>query len=207
VIGCIGGGSNFAGFTFPFLHKNFTEGAKTRVVAVEPSACPSLTKGKYTFDYGDSAGMAPILKMHTLGHSFVPAGIHAGGLRYHGMAPHVCALYDNGDIEAVALDQLDIFEGAGTFAKAEGIVPAPESAYAVRAAINEAVKCKEEGTSKVIAFNLSGHGFFDLAAYDEYNQGKLERYEYPEKKIEAAMADLPEVKLGRWLFSSTGTGH
>ena len=195
VIGCIGGGSNFAGFVFPFLHKNFTEGAGTRVVAVEPTACPTLTKGKYTFDYGDTARMAPIVKMHTLGHSFVPPGIHAGGLRYHGMAPHICALYDNGDIEAVALDQVDTFEGAVMFAKAEGIVPAPESAHAVRQAINEAVRCKEEGVSRVIAFNLSGHGFFDLSAYDEYLKGKLQRYEYPEENIQQAMADLPQVSL------------
>ncbi|MCK6540349.1 MAG: TrpB-like pyridoxal phosphate-dependent enzyme, partial [Anaerolineales bacterium] len=144
VIGCVGGGSNFAGFTFPFIHKNLTEGQKTRVIAVEPTACPSLTKGKYTFDYGDTAQMAPIVKMHTLGHNFVPEGIHAGGLRYHGMAPHVSALVDSGHIEAVALDQVDTFEGASIFARAEGIVPAPESAHAIRAAINEALKCKEE---------------------------------------------------------------
>ncbi len=195
VIGCVGGGSNFAGFAFPFLHRNFSEGLQTRVLAVEPTACPTLTKGQYTFDYGDTAAMAPIMKMHTLGHSFVPAGIHAGGLRYHGMAPHLCALYDNGNMEAVALDQLDTFAGALTFARAEGIIPAPESSYAVRAAINEAVKCKEEGTSKVIAFNLSGHGHFDLAAYDEYLKGNLVHYDYPEEKIKEAMQDLPAVQL------------
>lgn len=196
VIGCVGGGSNFAGFAFPFLHKNFTDGKNTRVLAVEPTACPTLTKGKYTFDYAYTfAQMAPIVKMHTLGHSFVPPGIHAGGLRYHGMAPHICALYENGDIEAVAIDQVDTFEGALQFAKAEGIVPAPESAHAVRAAINEAVRCKEEGVSKVIAFNLSGHGFFDLGAYDEYLKGNLERYEYPEENIAEAMTHLPEVNL------------
>lgn len=195
VIGCTGGGSNFAGFVFPFLYNNFTEGKQTRVVAVEPTACPTLTKGEYTFDYGDSARMAPIMKMHTLGHSFVPPGIHAGGLRYHGMAPHVCALYDHGDIEAVALDQVDTFEGAITFTKAEGIVPAPETAHAVRAAINEALRCKEEGKKEVIAFNLSGHGFFDLAAYEAYLKGELERYEYPEENIKKAMEELPEVEL------------
>ena len=196
VIGCTGGGSNFAGFTFPFLHQNFTNGKKTRVVAVEPTACPTLTKGKYAFDYGDTAQMAPVVKMHTLGHDFIPAGIHAGGLRYHGMAPHISALVDNGDIEAVALNQMDTYEGAATFSKAEGIVPAPESAHAVRAAINEAVRCKEEGRSEVIAFNLSGHGLFDLGAYDEYMKGNLERYAYPDQKIEEAMAHLPEVTLG-----------
>ncbi|HQV94564.1 MAG TPA: TrpB-like pyridoxal phosphate-dependent enzyme [Anaerolineales bacterium] len=195
VIACVGGGSNFAGFTFPFLHKNLTEGAKTRVVAVEPAACPTLTKGKYAFDYGDTAQMAPIVKMHTLGHNFVPEGIHAGGLRYHGMAPHVSALVDSGHVEAVAIDQLDTFEGASIFAKAEGIVPAPESSHAIRAAINEALKCKEEGTKKVIAFNLSGHGIFDLASYDEYMKGNLQRFEYPAEKIEASMKDLPEVAL------------
>lgn len=196
IIGCAGGGSNFAGFAFPFLHQKLSNGKKTRIVAVEPTACPTLTKGRYTFDYGDTAATAPIVKMHTLGHDFVPAGIHAGGLRYHGMAPHVSALYDNGDIEAVAVDQLSTFEAAGIFARAEGLVPAPESAHAIRVAIDEALRCKEEGTSRVIAFNLSGHGFFDLSAYDSYRQGKLERFEYPDDKIEEAMARLPQVTLG-----------
>jgi len=195
VIGCVGGGSNFAGFAFPFIHQNLSNGKNARILAVEPTACPTLTKGKYTFDYGDTARMAPIVKMYTLGHDFVPAGIHAGGLRYHGVAPHVSALLDSGHIEAVAIDQIDTFEGALMFAQAEGIFPAPESAHAVRAAINEAVKCKEEGTSRVIAFNLSGHGFFDLSAYDEYKKGNLKRYEYPEEKIAEAMSHLPEVNL------------
>ncbi|MBV6451271.1 MAG: Tryptophan synthase beta chain [Anaerolineales bacterium] len=195
VIGCVGGGSNFAGFAFPFLHKNLTEGQKTKVVAVEPTACPTLTKGKYTFDYGDTAQMAPIVKMHTLGHNFVPEGIHAGGLRYHGMAPHVSALVDSGHIQAIALDQLDTFEGAAMFAKAEGIVPAPESSHAIRAAINEAVKCREEGVKKVVAFNLSGHGLFDLGAYDEYLKGNLQRFEYPAEKIAESMKELPQVAL------------
>ncbi|HLF90687.1 MAG TPA: TrpB-like pyridoxal phosphate-dependent enzyme [Anaerolineales bacterium] len=195
VIGCVGGGSNFAGFAFPFIHQNLSNGKNARILAVEPTACPTLTKGKYTFDYGDTARMAPIVKMYTLGHDFVPAGIHAGGLRYHGVAPHVSALLDSGHIEAVAIDQIDTFEGALMFAQAEGIFPAPESAHAVRAAINEAVKCKEEGTSRVIAFNLSGHGLFDLSAYDEYKKGNLKRYEYPEEKIAEAMSHLPEVNL------------
>jgi len=193
VIGCIGGGSNFSGFAFPFLHQNFTAGKKTRVVAVEPTACPSLTRGLYTFDFGDTAEMAPIVKMHTLGHSFVPPGIHAGGLRYHGMAPHVCALYDHGDIEAVAVPQLATFDAAVKFAKAEGIVAAPESAHAIKAAIDEALKCKAEGVSRVIAFNLSGHGNFDLSAYEAYLNGELKDYKYPEAEIEAAREQLPQV--------------
>ncbi|HLC02628.1 MAG TPA: TrpB-like pyridoxal phosphate-dependent enzyme [Anaerolineales bacterium] len=193
IIGCVGGGSNFSGFAFPFLHKKFSEGINTRVVAVEPTACPTLTQGKYTFDYGDTAKMAPIVKMHTLGHTFVPPGIHAGGLRYHGMAPHLCALYDHGDIEAVAVGQLEVFEAAVQFAKTEGILVAPETAHAVRVAIDEALRCKEEGVSKVIAFNLSGHGHFDLGAYDAYLKGQLENYAYPKEAIEKALADLPEV--------------
>jgi len=193
IIGCVGGGSNFAGFAFPFLHQNFTEGKETRVVAVEPTACPTLTKGLYAWDYGDTAKMAPIAKMHTLGHTFVPPGIHAGGLRYHGMAPHLCALYDHGDIEAVAVQQRTTFEAAIQFARAEGIVVAPESAHAVRVTIDEALKCKEEGTSKVIAFNLSGHGHFDLGAYEAYLSSQLQDYEYPDEAIQAAMKDLPEV--------------
>jgi tryptophan synthase beta chain len=193
LVGCIGGGSNFAGFAFPFLGEKFRNGKKVRVIAVEPMAAPSLTKGKYTFDYGDSAGMAPILKMHTLGHTFVPPGIHAGGLRYHGMAPHISALYDHGDIEAVAVHQKPTFEAAVQFARSEGILPAPETAHAIRVAIDEALKCKESGEKKVIAFNLSGHGHFDMAAYDAYLHGKLEDYEYPEGAIEEAMSHLPEI--------------
>jgi len=196
VIGCIGGGSNFSGFVFPFLHQNFTAGKKTRVIAVEPTACPTLTKGRYTYDFGDTAEMAPIVKMHTLGHTFVPPGIHAGGLRYHGMAPHVCALYDHGDIEAVAVSQVPTFRAAVDFARAEGILAAPESAHAIRVAIDEALRCKAEGKKKVIAFNLSGHGHFDLAAYEAYLQGRLEDYAYPEEKIREAMAHLPEVPAG-----------
>jgi len=193
VIGCAGGGSNFAGLAFPFLHFNFTKGKKTRVMAVEPSSCPSLTKGRYAYDYGDSAGMAPIAKMYTLGKSFVPPGIHAGGLRYHGMSPLISLLVNHGDIEARAVHQLATFESAITFTRAEGIVPAPESAHAIRAAIDEALVCKEEGKKKVILFNLSGHGHFDMSAYDDYRAGKLHDYEYPQAAIEKAMADLPEI--------------
>ncbi len=195
VIACAGGGSNFAGLAFPFLHQNWTNGMKTRIVAVEPTACPTLTKGEYTFDYGDTAQMAPVVKMHTLGHDFVPPTIHAGGLRYHGMAPHVSALVDNGDVEAIAIDQLETFAGAATFSRAEGIIPAPESAHAVRAAIDEAMKCKEEGTKRVIVFNLSGHGFFDMVSYDEYMKGNLQQYAYPEESIKKSLAHLPEINL------------
>jgi tryptophan synthase beta chain len=193
LIGCVGGGSNFSGFVFPFLHQNWTNGQTTRFVGVEPSACPTLTRGEYAFDFGDSAEMAPIMKMHTLGHSFVPPGIHAGGLRYHGMSPHVSALYDHGDIEAVAVGQVETFEAAIQFARAEGILPAPESAHAIRVAIDEALQAKEAGEKKVIAFNLSGHGHFDLGAYDVYLKGELVNYEYPEAKVKEAMTHLPEI--------------
>ncbi len=193
VIGCAGGGSNFAGFTFPFIRENLTNGQKTRVIAVEPASCPTMTRGQYAFDFGDTAAMAPIVKMHTLGHTFVPPGIHAGGLRYHGMAPQVSALVDAGYIEARAIQQLATFEGAVTFAKAEGIIPAPESSHAVRAAIDEALACKESGEQKVIAFNLSGHGHFDMMAYQAYFNGELEDYDYPAAAIAEAMSHLPEV--------------
>jgi tryptophan synthase beta chain len=193
VIGCAGGGSNFAGFAFPFLHKNLTEGKKTRVMAVEPASCPSLTKGRYTFDYGDTAAMAPVVKMYTLGHTFIPPGIHAGGLRYHGMAPSISALVHHGDIEARAVKQIATFQAAVQFSRTEGIIPAPESAHAIRAAIDEALVCKAAGKKSVIAFNLSGHGHFDMAAYEAFHQNKLEDYEYPEKLVEEAMTHLPKV--------------
>jgi tryptophan synthase beta chain len=195
VIGCTGGGSNFAGLAYPFLHQNFTNGKNTRIIAVEPTSCPSLTRGRYTYDYGDTAGMAPVAKMYTLGRNFVPPGIHAGGLRYHGMAPSLSALVNNGDVEAQAVHQLATFEAAIQFARAEGIIAAPESAHAIRAAIDEALICKEAAQKKVILFNLSGHGHFDMAAYDDFMQGKLEDYEYPAEEIEAAMAQLPEVEM------------
>jgi tryptophan synthase beta chain len=193
VIGCAGGGSNFAGFTYPFLWKKFTEGKNVRVIASEPASCPSMTRGKYTFDYGDTAAMAPIIKMHTLGHTFIPPGIHAGGLRYHGMASSVSALVDHGDIEARAVKQLETFDAAVQFSKSEGIIPAPESAHAIRVAIDEALECKKTGQKKVIAFNLSGHGHFDMMAYEQYLHGKLEDYEYPVAMVEEAMTHLPQV--------------
>jgi tryptophan synthase beta chain len=193
VIGCVGGGSNFAGIAYPFLRENLRNGQKTRLLAVEPAATPTLTKGEYTFDYGDTAQMAPIVKMYTLGHSFIPAPIHAGGLRYHGMAPSLCALYNAGHIEAIAVPQLATFDAAVQFTKSEGIVPAPESAHAIRAAIDEALDAKEKGEERVIVFNLSGHGHFDLAAYDAYLSGSLTDYAYPEEKVREALQYCPKV--------------
>ena len=195
VIGCAGGGSNFAGIAFPFLRENLKNGKRARLVAVEPTATPSLTKGVYTFDYGDTAKMAPIVKMHTLGHDFMPPGIHAGGLRYHGMAPSVSALVDAGYIDAVAVKQKETFEAAIQFANAEGIVPAPESAHAIRAAINEAMDAKAKGEKRVILFNLSGNGNFDMASYENYLNGKLEDFEYPAEAVQEAMKKLPQVSF------------
>ncbi len=195
VIGCVGGGSNFAGIAYPFLRENLKNGQRTRLLAVEPTAAPSLTKGVYTFDYGDTARMAPIVKMYTLGHDFVPPAIHAGGLRYHGMAPSLCALYDAGYIEAVAVPQTPTFEAALQFARTEGIVPAPESAHAIRAAIDEALDAKAKGEKRVILFNLSGHGNFDMSAYEAYLSGKLQDYEYPADAVQAAMQKLPKVEM------------
>lgn len=195
VIGCVGGGSNFGGIAYPFLRQNLSEGRKTRLLAVEPRATPSLTKGVYTFDYGDTARMAPVVKMHTLGHAFVPPPIHAGGLRYHGMAPSISALCDAGYIQAVAVHQLPTFEAAVQFARTEGLVPAPESAHAIRAAIDEALDAKEKGEKRTILFNLSGHGNFDMASYQAYFAGKLEDYEYPLEAISEAMESLPQVAV------------
>lgn len=195
VIGCVGGGSNFSGIAFPFLRENLRNGQRTRLLAVEPSATPSLTKGVFAFDYGDTAKMAPIVKMHTLGHDFIPPAIHAGGLRYHGMAPTLCSLYDAGYIEAVAVHQLPVFEAAILFTQTEGILPAPESAHAIRAAIDEALQAKAQGEKKVILFNLSGHGHFDLSAYNAYLSGKLEDYEYPEENILTLAERLPKVNM------------
>ncbi len=193
LIGAVGGGSNFAGFTFPFIRDKILQGKHYRIIAVEPTAAPTLTKGLYTYDFGDTAQMTPLIKMYTLGHTFMPPPIHAGGLRYHGMAAQVCALYDKGLIEAQAVHQNAIFEAAVHFARHEGIVPAPESAHAVRVAMEQALIAKERGEKVVIAFNLSGHGHFDLAAYDAYLRGELEDYEYPEEQIKEALQHLPQV--------------
>jgi tryptophan synthase beta chain len=194
VIGCVGGGSNAAGLMFPFLRERLEGRRKTRFLAVEPASCPSLTKGEYRYDFGDTAGLTPLLKMYTLGHTFVPPGIHAGGLRYHAMAPLICQLYHDGEIEAVAYPQTACFEAAVLFARCEGIVPAPESSHAVRAAIDEALAARESGERRVILFNLSGHGLLDLQAYDDYMAGKLRDEEYPAEKVKEAMKHLPEVE-------------
>ena len=197
VIGCVGGGSNFGGIAYPFLRENILNGQNTRLLAVEPAATPSLTKGEYAFDFGDTARMAPVIKMYTLGHEFVPAPLHAGGLRYHGMSSSVSALYHGGYIEAVAVPQLGTFEAALTFARAEGIIPAPETAHAIRAAIDEALEAKESGEERVIVFNLSGHGYFDLEAYNEYLKGDLSNYKHPKAAIKDALSRLPDVKVGK----------
>ncbi|MBI4308675.1 MAG: TrpB-like pyridoxal phosphate-dependent enzyme [Chloroflexi bacterium] len=196
VIGCIGGGSNFAGLMLPFAQDKLKHGKKTRIVAVEPEAAPSLTRGVYTYDFGDTVGLTPLIKMYTLGHSFIPPSIHAGGLRYHGMAPIVCLLYDQKVIEAKAVHQRPTFEAAVQFARAEGIIPAPEAAHAIRVAIDEALACKQSGQRKTILFNLSGHGHFDLGAYDAHFSGKLEDYAYPKDKVEEALKLLPKVATG-----------
>jgi tryptophan synthase beta chain len=196
VIGCVGGGSNFGGIAIPFLRDKISGKKKNlRCIAVEPMACPSLTKGSFVFDYGDVAGMAPIAKMYTLGHTFMPPPVHAGGLRYHGMSPLISHLYSLGLIEAKAVFQIPTFQAGVQFARTEGILPAPESCHAIRVAMDEALACKQSGQSKVILFNLSGHGHFDLSAYDEYLSGKLADYEYPEAKIKEALKDLPKVSL------------
>lgn len=192
IFGCVGGGSSFGGIGLPYVKEKLA-GKNIRLVAVEPKACPTLTKGKYAYDFGDTAGMAPIVKMYTLGHTFVPAPIHAGGLRYHGDSPIICSLYDQGIIEAVAYNQNPVFEAAVSFAQTEGIIVAPETAHAVKAGIDEAIKCRESGEAQTILINLTGHGNFDMAAYDAYHQGKLEDFEYPEEKIEEALTHLPKV--------------
>jgi len=195
VIGCVGGGSNFSGLAFPFLRQNLKDGQRTRLLAVEPTATPSLTKGIYGFDYGDSAGIVPILKMYTLGSDFIPDPIHAGGLRYHGMSPIVSGLYNAGLIEAVAVEQRAVFEAAIQFAQAEGILPAPESAHAIRAAIDEALDAREKGEKRVILFNLSGNGFLDLSAYDQYLHNGMINGKVPEDQLAGISAHLPKVNL------------
>ena len=192
VIGCHGGGSNFAGIAFPFVADK-ANGKDVRVVAVEPASCPTLTSGVYAFDYGDTAKMAPVAKMYTLGHDFMPPGIHAGGLRYHGASPLVSQLVHAGIVDARAVPQLACFEAAVLFSRTEGIIPAPESSHAIRGAVDEALQAKEEGKEKTILFNLSGHGHVDMAAYDAYFSGELKDYDYPEESIKASLANLPKV--------------
>ena len=193
VIGCTGGGSNFAGVAFPFIGRKLRGGPDVRVVAVEPASCPSLTRGKYTYDFGDTAHLTPLVKMHTLGSSFIPPPVHAGGLRYHGMAPLVSHVMDIGQFDAIAVQQLEAFGAGLQFARAEGIVPAPEANHAVAGALREAIRCREEGVSRAILFNLCGHGHFDMQAYTDYLAGKLKDHEYPESEIALALSGLPSV--------------
>jgi len=193
VIGCFGGGSNFGGIAFPFLHLNFVENKHARVIAVEPASCPKLTRGAFQYDYGDVAGFTPLIPMYTLGHEFKPAAIHAGGLRYHGAGAIVSQLLKDKIIEARAVGQLETFEAGSLFARVEGIIPAPESNHAIAVAIQEAKKAKEEGKSKTILFNLSGHGFLDLGAYDQYFSGKLEDYAISDQEIAKTVGKLKKI--------------
>ncbi len=193
VIGCTGGGSNFAGLTFPFIGAKLRGEQDVRVVAVEPANCPSLTKGKYAYDFGDTGNLTPLVKMHTLGSAFLPPASHSGGLRYHGMAPLVSQLVHLGEIQPTAYTQTECFDAGITFAKAEGIVPAPEANHAIKGAIVEALKCKSEGQSRAILFNLCGHGYFDMQAYTDYNAGKLQDHAYDESEVAMALAGLPSV--------------
>ncbi len=193
IVGCTGGGSNFSGLITPYLGRKLKGENHARIVAVEPAACPSLTKGRFTYDFGDTAHLTPLVKMHTLGSTFIPPGIHAGGLRYHGMAPLVSHIMDLGLIEASAVQQLEAFAAGIQFARAEGIIPAPEANHAVAGAILEALRAKEEGRPRTILFNLCGHGHFDMQAYIDYEAGKLKNFEYPESEIAMALAGLPTV--------------
>ncbi len=195
IYGCHGGGSNFGGIAIPFLREKFA-GKDVTAIAVEPASCPSLTRGKFAFDYGDTARLTPIMQMYTLGHDFMPPAVHAGGLRYHGAAPIVSALLNQGLVAAESVEQTEIFKAAQLFARTEGIVPAPESCHAIAAVIRKAARLKEEGTSKTILFNLSGHGLFDMGAYEAFLNGTLEDFAYPAQAIEESLKHLPEVKVG-----------
>ena len=193
IIGCVGGGSNFGGLTFPFLRRVMRGQAQTKFVAAEPAACPTLTRGVYAYDFGDTVGLTPLMPMYTLGHGFVPPPVHAGGLRYHGDSPLLCGLVKAGLVEARAYKQNATFEAAVTFARTEGIIPAPEPAHAIRAVIDEADAAREAGEQRVILFGLCGHGNFDLSAYDAYLGGKLEDPEFSEEELQSALASLPEA--------------
>jgi tryptophan synthase beta chain len=196
IVGCIGGGSNFAGQFLPWVRDKISGKKKDmRIICVEPESCPTVTKGLYAFDYGDAVGMGPIVKMYTLGHGFIPPPIHAGGLRYHGMAPIVCHLHRLSQVEAVAVPQTKVFEAGVLFARTEGIISAPEPCHDLRVAIDEALKCKEEGKSKTILIAHSGHGHFDLSSYEKYLSGQLEDFAYPEEEVRKAQAELPQVSL------------
>ena len=189
VIACFGGGSNFSGIAFPFMRHNIKDGKQTRFIAAEPNSCPKLTRGKFEYDFGDEAGYTPLLPMYTLGHNFRPANIHAGGLRYHGAGVIISQLLKDGFMEAVDIPQLETFQAGTLFARAEGIIPAPESSHAIAATIREALKCKETGEEKVILFNLSGHGLIDMAAYDQYIAGNLQNYSISDEELEASLKD------------------
>jgi tryptophan synthase beta chain len=193
VVACVGGGSNFGGLVFPFMRRVMRGQARTRFVAAEPAACPTLTRGVYAYDFGDTVGLTPLMPMYTLGHGFVPPPVHAGGLRYHGDSPLVCALVKQGLIEPRAYKQNETFEAAVRFARTEGIIPAPEPAHAIRAVLQEAEAAREAGEARVILFGLCGHGHFDLSAYDAYLAGKLEDPEFSEEDLNAALASLPEA--------------
>ena len=195
IVGCVGGGSNFAGLSYPFMAQRLRGTSQTRFVATEPAACPTLTKGRFAYDYGDTAQIAPIVPMYTLGHDFVPAPVHAGGLRYHGDAPSLSMLVKHGHMEAKAYTQNQVFEAATLFAKTQGIIPAPEPSHAIKGAIDEAVEAREAGEERVILFNLCGHGHFDMQAYDDYLNGRLPEVEFEPAAEEAALADLPEVSI------------
>ncbi len=195
VLGCVGGGSNFGGMVAPFAKEKMDGKSDVEIIAIEPKSCPTLTKGKYEYDFGDTMGLTPMMLMYTLGHTFEPPGIHAGGLRYHGDAPILCNLVKNRVVEARAYTQNPVFEAAVLFARTEGIIPAPETSHAIRGLVDEALKCKETGEEKAIVCCFSGHGHFDLAAYDAYLEGKLQDYEYPEEKILEALKDVPKVEM------------
>ena len=194
-MGCVGGGSSFSGLCWPFYYDKVSKKAPkdTDFLAVESTAAPSVTKGYYTYDHGDSARMIPLVKMHTLGHMFIPPPIHAGGLRYHGMAPTLCLLNVEGIVKSKAYNQIEAFEAATLFTRTEGILPAPEPAHAIKAVIDEALKCRETGEEKTILFLLCGHGHFDMQAYDDYNSGKLLPYEYPKEKVDESMRKLKQL--------------
>ncbi|HPP66733.1 MAG TPA: pyridoxal-phosphate dependent enzyme, partial [bacterium] len=194
LIGCVGGGSNFGGFIFPFVTDKINGKNSVDFIGVEPTACPTMTKGPYHYDFGDSSGLTPLLKMLTLGHDFIPSGIHAGGLRYHGLSPILSLLLNKKIVRAEAVSQTKAFEAAVLFARTEGFLPAPETSHAIRVVIDEAKKCAETGEEKCIVFNFSGHGHFDLSAYDAYLQGKLQDYEYPDEKIRESLEKLPKIK-------------
>jgi tryptophan synthase beta chain len=195
VVGCVGGGSNFAGLAYPFIRRTLRDGGTTRYLAAEPSACPTLTRGEYRYDFGDTVGMTPLMPMYTLGHNFVPPPVHAGGLRYHGDAPSLCQLVHEGVVEATAIRQTDAFAAAVAFARTEGIIPAPEAAHALRAAFVEAEAAKQAGEARVILIGLSGHGHFDMSAYDAYHAGKLEDLEFTEAELRAALDRLPPAPV------------